>query len=194
MNRRLLNALLVLVTVLLSTGCFPLGPRRGQERVIATRTLGTGGTCEKIVAAPTEHHWMLLIAPDGPELNYVLSETWRYYYVGPDARRVSLHFLKHRGFDPWERLHPLANTDLWVAERYTGSLGRLEHGHNDYRVICFAPTGVRTDKKLDFPENGELSFNSDTHMFVYHGANATWTYDPLRKSDPQRQPAPARPD
>jgi hypothetical protein len=156
--------------------------------VVATRSLETGETSERIIAAPTEHHWMLLVAPDGPELNYVLNETWQYYLVGPDGRRVPLGFLKHHGFSPWDRLQPVSNTDLWIAERYTGSLGRIEHGHHDFRVICFEDKGVKTDKQLDFPEDGKLEFNSKDHIFVYYGESATWTYDPLGKSEAHRHP------
>jgi hypothetical protein len=86
MNRELLNALLLSVVTTLSAGCLPLGPRRGQEQFIASRGDIEPGPAkkERTIAVPIEHHWMLPVAPDGPELNYVLSETWRYYLVTPD--------------------------------------------------------------------------------------------------------------
>jgi hypothetical protein len=188
MNPPLSNVLLVSLALMLSAGCIPLGPRHGQERVVATRTPTTGQVSETIIAVPTEHHWMLLVAPDGPELDYVLSETWRYYLMGPSGSRSPLRFLKHRGFRPWDRLEPIPDEDLWIAERDTSSWSRLEENHHDYRVICFDAKGARTDKPLDFAESGSLEFDQETHTFAYRSKNVTWTYDPLHDSGPHRQP------
>ena len=192
MNRELLNALLLSVVTMVSAGCIPLGPRRGQEQFIASRgDVEPGpGRKERIVAVPIEYHWMLLIAPDGPQANYVLSETWRYYLVNPDGSRFALPFLKHKGdnINPWGMLEPIPKTDLWIAGEYTGSSRREEHGHYDFRVICFNAKGIKTDKRLDFPDDGTFELEPDRHVLAYRTKDATWSYDPLDKHGPNRLP------
>ena len=166
---------LLLLVVVLITGCIPLGPRKGREQVVASRSGPDESANEKIVGVPTEHHWMLLIAPDGPEMNYVLSETWRFYLVVADGRRHSLPFLKQRGNNPnpWRLLAPISHTNLWVVELYTGSLNRVEHGHHDARVICFNAQKIVTDAKLDYPEDGEFKFDTENHILTYQMQNGS---------------------
>lgn len=175
-SRRVLLAFaFAALTTLLGAGCIPLGNRRGPEQVVAQRTQPDGGVTEQIVAAPTEHHWCLFFTPEGPELNYVLSETWRFYLAGADGRREPIHFLRKRGGtgNPWELIAPIPQTNLWIAVLYTGSLRRVEHGHYDYRVICFSPKRIISDHTLDY--HGRFLFNPGNGVLTNGGR----TYDPL---------------
>jgi hypothetical protein len=168
----------------LMTGCVPLGSKLGKEEVVASRLGPHGGVTERIVGVPTEHHWMLLVAPDGPELNYILSETWRFYLVGADGQREYLHFLKKRGGNvvPWNLIAPISHTNLWVAMIETGSLKRVEQSHYDSRVICFDAKGIISEGALDYPEYGTFHFDSESHILTYKMKDRSRSYDPLAKT------------
>jgi hypothetical protein len=160
----LLPLLPVLLIAVLMTGCIPLGPRPGWEQVVARRVEPDNRVTEQIVGVTTEHHWMMLVAPDGPELNYDLSDTWRFYLVNAGGHRQPLPFLKKRGHNvnPWDLMAPIPHTKLWVAKLSAGS----EHGRHNFRVICFDAKGIVTDAKLDYPDYGEFTFDSENHILT----------------------------
>jgi hypothetical protein len=181
-SRTLLTALLIEVLVV---GCVPLGFTTGKEQVTAIKTNSDGRVAEQIIGVPTEHHWMMLFAPDGPELNTVLSETWRFYLVGSDGQRESLRFLQKRGHNapPWRLIAPVSHTNVWIGVIGTGSLKRVEQGHFDYRVICFTSKRITSETTLDYPEYGEFNFDSDKHILTYKMKDSSRSYDPLRNPD-----------
>ena len=170
-----------LLIAVLATGCVPLGPKLGREEVVASRINSDGQVAEQIIGVPTEHHWMMLIAPDGPELNTVLSETWRFYLAGADERRQPLRFLKRRegNIVPWYLIAPVSHTNLWIGVIGTGSLKRVERGHFDYRVICFTAKRITSEETLDYPEYGQFHFDSENHILTYKMKSNSRSYDPL---------------
>jgi hypothetical protein len=174
----------LLITTLM-TGCIPLGPRTGGEKVVASRVEADNRVTEQIVGVPTEHHWMMLVAPDGLELNYDLSDTWRYYLKDVDGHRQPLPFFKKRehNVNPWSLMAPISHTNLWVAEIDTGSFSRVEHGHYDCRVICFNAKGIVTDVTLDYPEYGKFKFDSENHVLTYQMKSGSRRFDPLTHTD-----------
>ena len=173
-----------LLVAVLTVGCIPLGPKLGREQVVASRIGPDGQAAERIISVPTEHHWMLLVTPEGPELNHVMSETWRFYLAGTDQRRERLRFLKRRGGNvmPWAIVAPISHTNLWIAAIYTGSLRRVEHGHYDFRVVCFNAKRIASEETLDYPEYGTFQFDSETHILTYKMEGSSRTYDPLANS------------
>ena len=186
MTRAVSTALvtLLLITVV-TTGCVPLGPRSGKEEIVAKRINPGGEVAEQIIGAPTEHHWMMLVAPDGPEFNTVLSETWRFYLVGTNGQRESLGFLRQRGGNvmPWYLIAPVSYTNLWIGVIGIGSLKRVEQGHFDYRVICFTARGITSEKTLDYPEYGTFQFDSESHTLTYKMKSNSRSYDPIGNTD-----------
>lgn len=171
----------VLVFATLITGCIPLGSRLGREEIVAGRFNADGHTGEQVIGVPTEHHWMMLVAPDGPELNTILSETWRFYLVGTNGQHKALRFLRRRGGNvmPWCLIASVSHTNLWIAVIGTGSQKRVEHGHFDYRVICFTESGITSEETLDYPEYGEFNFDSENHTLTYRMEGHSRSYDPL---------------
>jgi len=181
-SRTLITALLIEALVV---GCVPLGVTTGKEQVITSRTNSNGRVVEQIVGLPTEHHWMMLIAPDGPELNTVLSETWRFYLIGSDGKRELIRFLQQKGHNapPWHLIAPIPHTNLWIGVIYAGSLNNVEKGHFDYRVICFTSKRIVSEKTLDYPDYGEFNFDSEKHILTYKIKGNTLSYDPLANID-----------
>jgi len=180
----LLHALLIAI---LATGCIPLGPRVGKERVMAKRTELNKGSSEQIVGVPTEHHWALLVTPEGPELNYVLSVTWRFYLTDSNGHREPLPFLKRRDdLYPiaWPLIAPIAHTNLWIAGEQV-----YKHGQSDFRVICFNAKRIVSDNKLEYPDEGRFSYDSENHVLTYETKNGTRRFDPLANADLHYEPA-----
>jgi hypothetical protein len=175
----------ILLVAALTNGCVPLGPRSGKEEIVAKRINPGGEVAEQIIGVPTEHHWMMLIAPDGPEFNTVLSETWRFYLIGANGERESLGFLRQRGGNvmPWNLIAPVAHTNLWIGVIGTGSPKRVEQRYFDYRVICFTPRGIISEKMLDPPEYGTFQFDSESHTLTYKMKDKSQSYDPLGNDD-----------
>ena len=165
------------------TGCFPLGSTLGKEQLVAKRSGPDGQEVERVVGVPTEHHWMLLVAPDGPEFNYVLNETWRFYLVGADGQRREIPCLKKKSNSPspWEIVAPVSNTKLWVALEYIDHA--KDAGHYDYRVICFTPAGVASDEMLDTPGYGEWNFDATNHALIHKMKSGSRSYDVLNKME-----------
>lgn len=179
------NILPVLLIAVLALGCVPLGPRLGREEVVASRINSDGHLVERVIGVPTEHHWMMLVSPDGPEFNTVLSETWRFYLEDTNGQREPLRFLQQRGGNvmPWYLIAPISHTNLWIGVIGTGSDERVEHGHFDYRVICFNAKAITSEVTLDYPDYGEFHFDSEKHILTYDMKGNSRSYDPLTKVD-----------
>ena len=187
-HRNFLAGLLpALLMAILATGCIPLGPRVGKERVMAKRIESDKGISEQIVGVPTEHHWALLVTPEGPELNYITSVTWRFYLTDTNGHREPLPFLKKRDdLYPfaWPLIAPIAHTNLWIAGEQV-----YKHGQSDFRVICFNAKRIVSDNKLEYPDEGRFSYDSENHVLTYETKNGTRKFDPLANADLHYEPA-----
>lgn len=160
----------------LTTGCIYLGPR-SYEEVVASRLNHDGTVVEQIRSVHTQQHWMMPIAPDGPELNTTLNDgTWKYYLVDAKGNRQQLPFLKRHDYNGFLLFTPILNTNLWSGVDDAG-MGMSDH-HN-VRLFCFTVKGIVSEKTFDVPDYTEFHFDSERHLFTYTNKTKTLSYDPL---------------
>lgn len=179
--------IILLLCLMFQTGCIqiPIGSKVGRESVVGVRTNSEGQISEQIFAVPTENHVFMPFSPEGMQLNYVASETWRFYLQGEDGERKVLRFLQAKaGFAmPWDLVAPLSSTNLWIAVKYDGSSRQVEQHKYLYRLVYFNPIQKTEERLLTYPDLGTFEFDHDKRLLLYKFGTNEIAYAPTRHAE-----------